>query len=446
MILRKFYVLWSDQPKQAVRLKHPGPFLLVDWPMSADVGAQELVILGSREDQDRSTLVVGRTEGSGLSIDECGVSKRHALLRRVGLKPGDPWIISDLGSTNGTWVGGQRLETSETHQLKDRERLTFGTDVHALYLEIDSLYTLMSQISRHTRRYTELGAMFGEKITTSAVKKPGNHVGPPPAVGAKLDAGVEYVIQSEGFAPVIISPAYPCIVGRSEDAGLRLDHPQVSRRHALIEFNSGVLEIHDLGGANGTILWNGYQLASESSPLDADQSFWIGPFKLQVSTETHSQVSAELKYAARASLMVPQDAKVVFTGSVESMPLAEVFQGIDFNRRTGTLTVVGDVGAGRVVVIEGAPKFAEVADKKNRNVGREAIFRLLETKDGLFTFMTKVDFPELNIDARFPALLLAWSSQQDEGMRQEPPPDFWGTVESAAEGPESSGEPAGEEE
>jgi Ca-activated chloride channel family protein len=49
---------------------------------------------------------LGRAKHNEIVIDEHGVSRFHAQLRREG----DGLVVEDLGSTNGTMVGGQRLQ------------------------------------------------------------------------------------------------------------------------------------------------------------------------------------------------------------------------------------------------------------------------------------------------------------------------------------------------
>jgi transcriptional regulator with PAS, ATPase and Fis domain len=51
-------------------------------------------------------LTIGRDEAAALRLDGTGVSRHHAELYRQG----PVYVIRDLGSTNGTWVGGKRVE------------------------------------------------------------------------------------------------------------------------------------------------------------------------------------------------------------------------------------------------------------------------------------------------------------------------------------------------
>ncbi len=58
---------------------------------------------------DRDVLVIGRSSGCDIVLDDPNVSRRHAEVRRLG----EGFSLVDLGSTNGTEVNGQRVgETS----------------------------------------------------------------------------------------------------------------------------------------------------------------------------------------------------------------------------------------------------------------------------------------------------------------------------------------------
>ncbi|MES1183190.1 MAG: sigma 54-interacting transcriptional regulator [Myxococcales bacterium] len=51
-------------------------------------------------------LGIGRDEAAQLRLDGTGVSRHHAELYRQG----PLYVVRDLGSTNGTWLGGRRIE------------------------------------------------------------------------------------------------------------------------------------------------------------------------------------------------------------------------------------------------------------------------------------------------------------------------------------------------
>src|SRR6266571_6785630 len=52
---------------------------------------------------------IGRNPESDIVVDESRVSWRHAVLRLEGTT----WLLEDLGSTNGTFMGAQRVQRVE---------------------------------------------------------------------------------------------------------------------------------------------------------------------------------------------------------------------------------------------------------------------------------------------------------------------------------------------
>lgn len=66
------------------------------------------------------------------------------------------------------------------------------------------------------------------------------------------------------------------VIGRSDESDLRLDHPSVSRQHALLEHRSDGLWLVDLGSING--LRHRGRRASTSVRLDPGERVGIGPY------------------------------------------------------------------------------------------------------------------------------------------------------------------------
>jgi pSer/pThr/pTyr-binding forkhead associated (FHA) protein len=75
----------------------------------------------------RSPLThIGRGAHNDVVIDDGSVSDSHAKLQQRD----DGWVLVDMGSTNGTFVGGRRVETE--HRLEGSPDLRFG-DVKVLF-------------------------------------------------------------------------------------------------------------------------------------------------------------------------------------------------------------------------------------------------------------------------------------------------------------------------
>jgi diguanylate cyclase (GGDEF)-like protein len=66
---------------------------------------------------------IGRSLDNSLPLADPGVSRHHAMLL---LQPDGDASITDQGSTNGTFVNGQRLEPRQSQTLKDGDRIRVG--------------------------------------------------------------------------------------------------------------------------------------------------------------------------------------------------------------------------------------------------------------------------------------------------------------------------------
>jgi hypothetical protein len=67
--------------------------------------------------------ILGRDDSADIILDDPGISRRHSELRVTTDGPHFVSTIRDLGSTNGTYVNGERITT--TH-LEDGDRVTVG--------------------------------------------------------------------------------------------------------------------------------------------------------------------------------------------------------------------------------------------------------------------------------------------------------------------------------
>ena len=75
-----------------------------------------------------SRLSVGRTKENALSIDDASVSKLHASLV---LNADNQLMVADTGSTNGTFVGAERIAYGKAFPVKSGETVKFGSVVVA---------------------------------------------------------------------------------------------------------------------------------------------------------------------------------------------------------------------------------------------------------------------------------------------------------------------------
>jgi pSer/pThr/pTyr-binding forkhead associated (FHA) protein len=74
-------------------------------------------------------LTVGRQAENDIVVDHMGVSGRHARVEPEG----EAVVLTDLKSTNGTFVNGKRVERAE---LRPNDWITIGK--HILTLKVGS--------------------------------------------------------------------------------------------------------------------------------------------------------------------------------------------------------------------------------------------------------------------------------------------------------------------
>ena len=82
-------------------------------------------------DLDQEAIVIGRDEAEAdVLIDNPSVSRRHAQIRQEG----SGWVVEDLGSSNGTFLAGDKIEGAERLALGDeiglgKFSIVFGKEV-----------------------------------------------------------------------------------------------------------------------------------------------------------------------------------------------------------------------------------------------------------------------------------------------------------------------------
>lgn len=75
---------------------------------------------GISADLAEGTIQIGRSADCQIILDDDYVSTRHA---RVLADSSGGWYVEDLGSTNGTYVNGQRITAPTTITLADTVRI-----------------------------------------------------------------------------------------------------------------------------------------------------------------------------------------------------------------------------------------------------------------------------------------------------------------------------------
>jgi two-component system, cell cycle response regulator len=78
---------------------------------------------------------LGRSGENTFALDDMTVSRRHATVR---MDARGHVTLTDLGSTNGTFLNGTRLDANRTTTIEDGDRIQFGSGVVLKLVRLDS--------------------------------------------------------------------------------------------------------------------------------------------------------------------------------------------------------------------------------------------------------------------------------------------------------------------
>ena len=174
-------------------------------------------------------LVLGRSRSADVTVEDPRMSRMHLRFARG---PKGSLTVEDLGAANGVFVQGQRIGTAP-QAVAVGDQIQFGDCRVVVAAPVAAYAPGLSQTSIPSLSSVPgSGALVPWVLHTPADNQ--NHV-----------------------------IAGPTVVGRSLGADISLDHPSVSRRHAMLApLPSGQLRIEDAGGTNGTFV-NGERLENE---------------------------------------------------------------------------------------------------------------------------------------------------------------------------------------
>lgn len=97
--------------------------ILEDIKKISDVGSGLVIIkgpnIGDKFLINKSKFTIGRNPESDIFLDDVTVSRKHAVLKKVG----KDFRIKDSGSLNGSYINGEIVENAT---LKDGDRIQIG--------------------------------------------------------------------------------------------------------------------------------------------------------------------------------------------------------------------------------------------------------------------------------------------------------------------------------
>jgi predicted component of type VI protein secretion system len=116
--------------------------------------------------------VIGRDPSSGIVLDDPEASRRHASVSASG----DVITVEDLGSTNGTYVAGERIQGSR--EVGSGDRIRIGTTV--MEVRVAAAATALGAVDEDPQA-TRIGGMPIPDAPPSDAGEPGGDVAGGPA-------------------------------------------------------------------------------------------------------------------------------------------------------------------------------------------------------------------------------------------------------------------------
>lgn len=104
-------------------------FLIAGQERPLLVKGNQKIVLGRSGFATDAQPTIDFTPYNGVGL---GVSRQHATISR----PGDNYVIQDLGSTNGTWVNETRLAKDKFHELKNGDVIRLGQLTFYIYFRL----------------------------------------------------------------------------------------------------------------------------------------------------------------------------------------------------------------------------------------------------------------------------------------------------------------------
>lgn len=250
-------------------------------------------------------MVLGREPSCTLVFSQPEISRRHASIE---VKNGDLWL-TDLGSSNGTQVDGRPLPPRHPVLLQLGQPFTIGP------------YTLVAQEP-------------DRPPTMMRAAEPGIAQSPVDLKGTQLDLEAA---APTGARPLHLSDLEAVTIGRAPDNHVVLDHPVVSRYHAVIERMGARFRLRDLRSANGVFV-NGSRIQGQVWLKDSDE-IRIGPHAFTLA-------GGDLRQQAEAGLGI--DARGLHRQAGRANLLRDISLVV---RPQEIVAIVGMSGAGKTTLL-----------------------------------------------------------------------------------------------
>ena len=258
--------------------------------------------------------VVGSSPDCDLVVNQTVVSGHHC---RLSLQDGQ-YVLEDLGSTNGTFVNGYRLQPNSPVYVSATDQLTLGrtlpmpwpsqasapigqpgADAQVInigrapesdvWLDYPMISWNHARVARVQNQWVieDLGSSNGtalnqidNKIQRSVLQPTDDIYLGSYKISASRILRERHLTQGEGAFERVHFQGDRMVLGRDPSADCVLDFPMISWRHAELQRAADGVYVQDLGSRNGTYV-NGVRISGRTLVRTGDE-IGLGSFRFQL--------------------------------------------------------------------------------------------------------------------------------------------------------------------
>jgi len=295
------------------------------------VGNPKIFLMPVEEPKPQASWIIGSAKDCNLRVPKDTVSGHHCRLAHAG----NGFTVEDLGSTNGTYLDGVKLEPGKPVRVAHGAKVTLG------------------------------------RLVEMPWPVAGN--GPLPTPSPNMNTGSG---RSLGGA----AGARPITIGRSPESDVQIDLPNVSWNHAIITMENGQYILEDRNSRNGTAIGELNNRITRAV-LDPNAEVYLGSYKIAASQLLSLETKVEIGEAAFNKISFRGKAMEIGRDPQCDIPLQYPMVSWRHARitRVAEGVLVEDLGSRNGTYVGGIRVTGKVLVKPGQEIGLGSIrFQLLE--------------------------------------------------------------------
>ena len=202
----------------------------------------------------KDEFVIGRIADNDLVIPDPSISRRHARL----LRQGGQTVLEDLGSSNGTYLNGQRL--SAPTLLRSGDTFTLGP---AIRLRFQASLPIARPASAQVgSQPVGFASQPNKTVAISSQSIPGATIAQPDPASRPLEQAPQIHITISGEAPQAYRlQGQRVTIGRGPDNDIVIPSQIISNHHAVLDWHQGIYYLSPFPDVTNPVYFDGKPLS-----------------------------------------------------------------------------------------------------------------------------------------------------------------------------------------